>query len=282
VTLQAKHNKFCGGAEWLALMRSAWQVSGVPHNQFYSRGRKLGEMRGDSVSEFRKLMVKYQQQHTFAGAGYTLGSRSGGGSTPPTAMGASRDANADALERLAAAAAERAPPPADKVNSLVMMGFPRDKAIAALMRSHDDVDRAADILMGGGSAQDKSWMAGGMMEEDEEVARRMQEAEAGVGARAKCGIGLGLADHWDNTGPRVSDIVPYSPAAEAKVFGKGDKVVSVNGVDVRGRRVEMIKEMILGPPGSAIEIGFIPAKACSNWSLGTWGSNGMSRVRLFE
>lgn len=58
---------------------------------------------------------------------------------------------------------------------------------------------------------------------------------------AKCGIGLGLADHWDNTGPRVSDIVPYSPAAEAKVFNKGDKVVTVDGHDVRGKRVEAVK-----------------------------------------
>jgi len=250
------------------------QVSGVPHSQFFSRGRKLGEMRGDSEPEFRKLMIKYQQQHTFSGAGYTLGSRAGGGSAPPTAMGASREANADALERRAEVAAQRAPPPADKVNSLMNMGFPRGKAIAALQRTEDNVDQAADILLGGGSAQDKAWMAGGVMEEDEEVARRDRRAGAGLGGGSRCGIGLGLADHWDNTGPRVSDIVPYSPAAEAKVFTKGDKVVSVDGVDVRGKRVEMIKEMILGVPGTPIEIGFIPAQAASSWSLGTWGSSG--------
>ena len=259
----------------VTLSTGATQVTGVPHSQFFSRGRKLGEMRGDSESEFRKLMVKYQQQHTFSGAGYTLGSRSGGGSAPPTAMGASREANADALQRRADVAAQRAPPPADKVNSLMNMGFPRGKAIAALQRTEDNVDQAADILLGGGSAQDKAWMAGGAMEEDEEVARRNRQAGAGAGAAgAKCGIGLGLADHWDNTGPRVSDIVPYSPAAEAKVFTKGDKVVSVDGIDVRGKRVEMIKEMILGVPGSPIEIGFIPAQAASSWSLGTWGSSG--------
>jgi C-terminal processing protease CtpA/Prc len=71
-----------------------------------------------------------------------------------------------------------------------------------------------------------------------------------------------LADHWDNTGPRVSDIVPYSPAAEAKVFSKGDKVVTVDGFDVRGKRVEAIKELILGPPGSAIEIGSLRTIEC--------------------
>jgi hypothetical protein len=239
------------------------QVTGVPHNQFYSRGRKLGEMRGDSVPEFRKLMVKYQQQHTFSGCGYTLGSRSGGGTAPPTAMGHSREANADVLQRRAEAAAARAPPPAERVNAIMAMGFPRDKAIAALMRTEDNVDQAADILLGGGSAQDKAWMAGCPLEEDSEVANRMRQEEAGGGPRAKCGIGLGLADHWDNTGPRVSDVIPYSPAAEAKVFQRGDKVVSVDGVDVRGKRVEMIKHLILGVPGSPIEIGFIPAQASS-------------------
>ena len=99
-------------------------VTGVPHNQFYSRGRKLGEMRGDSVSEFRKLMTKYQQQHTFSGSGYTLGTRSGGGTAPPTAMGASREANADALQRRAEAAASTQPP-ADKVKALNTIGFPK-------------------------------------------------------------------------------------------------------------------------------------------------------------
>ena len=31
------------------------------------------------------------------------------------------------------------------------------------------------------------------------------------------------------------------------------------------------QDLILGPPGSVIEIGFIPATAASHWSLGTWG-----------
>ena len=35
-------------------------VSGVPHTAFYSRSRKLGDMRGDSADEFRKLLVKYK------------------------------------------------------------------------------------------------------------------------------------------------------------------------------------------------------------------------------
>ena len=112
-------------------MRVGRQVSGVPHNQFFSRGRKMGEMRGDSVAEFRKLMLKYLQQHTFSGAGYTLGTRAGGGSAPPTAMGASREANADALER-AAAPAGSPPPPAAKVTSLMGMGFPRDKVCVCM------------------------------------------------------------------------------------------------------------------------------------------------------
>jgi hypothetical protein len=63
------------------------------------------------------------------------------------------------------------------------MGFPRDKAIAALSRTKHDVDRAADILVGGGTAQDKAWMAGGVLEDDEEVARRVQQESAGQGPR---------------------------------------------------------------------------------------------------
>ena len=36
-------------------------------------------------------------------------------------------------------------------------------------------------------------------------------------------------------------VLYYSPAAEAKVFNKGDKVVTVDGYDVRGKRVEAVK-----------------------------------------
>ena len=39
-------------------------VSGVPHTAFYSRSRKLGDMRGDSADEFRKLLVKYKVRST--------------------------------------------------------------------------------------------------------------------------------------------------------------------------------------------------------------------------
>ena len=46
------------------------------------------------------------------------------------------------------------------------------------------------------------------------------------------------------------------------MFAKGDRLVSIDGVDVRGRRVEGVKEMILGKPGSTIDIGFVPAKVC--------------------
>jgi hypothetical protein len=33
----------------------------------------------------------------------------------------------------------------------------------------------------------------------------------------------------------------YVPATEAKVFNKGDKLVTVDGYDVRGKRVEAVK-----------------------------------------
>jgi hypothetical protein len=39
----------------------------------------------------------------------------------------------------------------------------------------------------------------------------------------------------------VTLVLYYSPAAEAKVFNKGDKVVTVDGYDVRGKRVEAVK-----------------------------------------
>eukprot|EP00282_Hemiselmis_andersenii_P035574 CAMPEP_0169430646 /NCGR_PEP_ID=MMETSP1042-20121227/2512_1 /TAXON_ID=464988 /ORGANISM="Hemiselmis andersenii, Strain CCMP1180" /LENGTH=199 /DNA_ID=CAMNT_0009540979 /DNA_START=240 /DNA_END=835 /DNA_ORIENTATION=+ len=119
------------------------QVSGVPHFSFYGSG------------EFRKLLVKYKTERTFGGQGHTLGS---GASEPPRAMGASRDANAD---RLGAAAGRQ--PPADKVDALIGMGFAREKAIAALQRTNNDVDLSADVLLGGGSAADKAWMEGGCL-----------------------------------------------------------------------------------------------------------------------
>ncbi len=65
----------------------------------------------------------------------------------------------------------------------------------------------------------------------------MQDSPGRGDAAIQCGVGLGLADHWDNTGARVSDILPYSPAAEAKVFTKGDRIVSIDGMDVRGKKV---------------------------------------------
>jgi hypothetical protein len=40
-----------------------------------------------------------------------------------------------------------------QVDKLIGMGFPRDRAIAALQRSNNDADTAADILLGGGSAE---------------------------------------------------------------------------------------------------------------------------------
>ena len=75
-------------------------VGGVPHVVFYSRGRKLGEMRGDNVSEFRKQLSKHQTERTWSGEGHTLGSRPGG-TEPPRAMGGTRGANADVLQQLA-------------------------------------------------------------------------------------------------------------------------------------------------------------------------------------
>jgi C-terminal processing protease CtpA/Prc len=78
------------------------------------------------------------------------------------------------------------------------------------------------------AADDKAWMAGGSVE---------TSSTGGRGEMVLCGVGLGLADHWDNTGARVSDILPYSPAAEARVFNKGDRIVSIDSVDVRGKKV---------------------------------------------
>ncbi len=75
-------------------------VGGVPHVVFYSRGRKLGEMRGDNIAEFRKQLTRHQTERTWSGEGHMLGSRPGG-VEPPRAMGGSRSANADALQELA-------------------------------------------------------------------------------------------------------------------------------------------------------------------------------------
>jgi len=228
-------------------------VSGVPHTAFYARGRKLGDMRGDSIAEFKKLMQKYLQERTFSGAGYTLGGRPAGGTEAPRAMGDSRDSNADALERKA--------PPGDKIDQLIGMGFARDRAIAALQRTGNDIEKSADILCGGGSAEDKAWMTGSPMPSGHLNSPMAQDGAGRSPSGTQCGVGLGLADHWDNTGARISDIVPYSSAAEVDVFHKGDKIVSIDGVDVRGKRVDEIKHLILGTPGTPVEIGFIPAES---------------------
>uniref|UniRef100_A0A7S0EUU0 UBX domain-containing protein n=1 Tax=Hanusia phi TaxID=3032 RepID=A0A7S0EUU0_9CRYP len=232
-------------------------VAGVPHTSFYSRAKKLGDMRGDSVSEFRKLLAKHLQDRTFVGAGYVLGSS--GNAEPPRAMGSSREENANKLEKKSV--------PAHKIEALEGMGFDRSKAIAALQRTDGDVDQAADMLLGGGSAQDKAWIAGISIDTAESDAQRRQQ-ELG----RKCGIGLGLVDHWDNTGPRVSDIVPYSPAAEAKIFNKGDKIIAIDGVDVRGFRVDQLKNLILGTPGTQVEISFVPVSHL-RWGGGLLGGN---------
>ena len=85
-------------------------VRGVPHATFYSRGRRLGDIYGDSVDEFRKHLSKHQSERNWSGSGHTLGARPGGGAEAPRAMGESRAANADTLEQLA--------PPQDKVPAL--------------------------------------------------------------------------------------------------------------------------------------------------------------------
>lgn len=189
-----------------------------------------------------------QTERGFVGSGHTLGSSA---STPPRAMGDSRDTNADHLER-------KAPPP-ELVHKLMGMGFPRDRAIAALQRTKNDADTAADMLLGGGSAEDRMWLHGG------------GAPMAPRAPTARCGIGLGLADHWDNAGPRVADILPYSPAAECMAFTKGDKIVGIDGVNVKGLGVDAIKPMILGPPGSTIKISFVPCPTRA-WSASPFSS----------
>ena len=82
-------------------------VRGVPHATFYTRGRRLGDIYGDSIDEFRKHLAKHQSERNWSGAGHTLGARPGG-AEPPRAMGGSRGSNADALEQLA--------PPQEKVH----------------------------------------------------------------------------------------------------------------------------------------------------------------------
>ncbi len=89
-------------------------VGGVPHVVFYSLGRKLGEMRGDNVSEFCKQLTKHKNERTWSGEGHTLGSRPGG-VEPPRAMGGTRSSNADALQGLAVSQ--------EKVNVMFLFEF---------------------------------------------------------------------------------------------------------------------------------------------------------------
>jgi hypothetical protein len=114
--------------------------------------------------------------------------------------------------------------------------------------------------------QDQAWMQG------------VGTADAAAGAAAsprvhkiKCGVGLGLADCWDNAGPIVADILPYSPAAECKAFHRGDRIVEIDGTSVKGLRVDVIKPLILGDAGTTIDITFLPSGA-SAWSPSPFSS----------
>jgi hypothetical protein len=108
-------------------------VRGVPHATFFSRGRRLGDIYGDSVEEFRKHLSKYQSERTWSGSGHTLGARPG--TEPPRAMGNSRSANADTLEQLA--------PPQDKVRSRMC---PIKRALARRCFALDLVYKTASIF----------------------------------------------------------------------------------------------------------------------------------------
>lgn len=123
------------------------------------------------------------------------------------------------------------------------------------------------------TAEDKAWMSGGSVR----GGPAGEHTHTG-GSRVLCGVGLGLQDHWDNTGARISDVLPYSPAAESGVFNKGDRLVAIDGQDVRGKKTEFIKPLILGPPGAPIDISFIPAHTRS-WSASPFSSADPSKSR---
>ena len=72
------------------------------------------------------------------------------------------------------------------------------------------------------------------------------------GAR-QAGVGIAL-DLMDDGNHVVTDLNDQGPAAESGQIGIGDKLISVDGVPVRGLSREEVSNMFLGPSGSLIQL----------------------------
>jgi len=69
---------------------------------------------------------------------------------------------------------------------------------------------------------------------------------------------VGIRAEWENGEAVVKDVWPDSPAAKAG-FQEGDKLLSIGDEDPRGAGMMGIAALLVGSPGSSVEIAYVPA-----------------------
>eukprot|EP00802_Teleaulax_amphioxeia_P020922 Tamp_21233.p2 GENE.Tamp_21233~~Tamp_21233.p2 ORF type:complete len:126 (+),score=17.34 Tamp_21233:758-1135(+) len=87
-------------------------------------------------------------------------------------------------------------------------------------------------------------------------AHRENKRSAGVQAAdvGLAGVGITFAARCDNEELIVDAVVPNGPAAKSKQVQSGDRLMSVDGVDIRGMTDSVLARYILGSSGSKVEM----------------------------
>ena len=80
----------------------------------------------------------------------------------------------------------------------------------------------------------------------------MAHRMAGIGAAFEAGEGIGLLVH---------SLVPGGPADTCGLIRKGDELVSVDGIDVRGMGAGELAQVLIGPVGTSVRVSFLRTAA---------------------
>jgi len=72
-----------------------------------------------------------------------------------------------------------------------------------------------------------------------------------------CGVGIVFKTFSDSQeGLVVDGMVPLGPAQRNGIILRGDVLTSVDGVDVRDKPVSFVGGLLLGPPGTTVDLQF--------------------------
>jgi hypothetical protein len=78
-----------------------------------------------------------------------------------------------------------------------------------------------------------------------------------VAAQPDRRAGIGVVFHTNSDGGlSVKKVVPNGPAANTRAIERGDVLTLIDGRDVYRWSVAQIYDLVMGPPGTTVELGF--------------------------